>query len=451
MTNPLYIPASVDTDSDTDSDSDSDNDTDSDNDNDNDEHSDCVRSLLWKKNLYDAPTMKLLSESEMLNNITSKIFNEECPKTEEQQQKHNGLKKLMIDFMRQNRGKIDIKLRNFKCSFTFPGLYIVVYDDGTWKIGMSFNMYKRIKKQSFKYVCLVMRSAEVAAFFQNNEPNFVRSIIDLNLDGLNFDPIHDGLYKIPLIEMQTMEALIGCMYECATATLCERLTDLPSDVILDVLQTNTFHDTHSPSFGHIGTKQMRCILSWPTLRAHLFNVIENESPDAFLPQKLGTDRPKDVTIELCKELYDERNRYDGFVDSLETCPRQDEIDTLVVRLRPVLQQLIDIDNKLEDDPNNTTLLADRALQYKAVRLINDRLRGDNRSAYVEPSSIALGMAGQERLQEQIECMPNDHYLTIDRHTINQIAKRETGRKFLQQNCNWDSKQNLFLLIPGLLC
>ncbi len=105
-----------------------------------------------------------------------------------------------------------------------PGIYIIIYDSGRFKVGMSHNCLDRVDRQGEKFALLALTLEDLKRLIPTK---FVQAIKQLNLPGITFHQDHAS-YHDALILLQLGEMFLACSRDCGTQTVLERLIQVPS-------------------------------------------------------------------------------------------------------------------------------------------------------------------------------------------------------------------------------
>jgi hypothetical protein len=218
------------------------------------------------------------------------------------------------------------------------GIYLLVYRNGTVKFGMSFNCQERVKHQTFSYAAMVMDLSQMQEIVSKE---LLSQIKELGLPGLSFHEDQEGRLDA-LITMQLCEMLLACTRECVTATVGERLVQLPSPRVCEAVAPHEFGPAAVEFLQNIPHKGVIGLLSWPTLQSQLQRMKENSS---FLPHRLHPV-PKAggfVTANCLVELLGAK--LNKLLDSLDYCPRQKDLHKVLEHLTPALEGVMTDDKK----------------------------------------------------------------------------------------------------------
>ena len=231
--------------------------------------------INWKNKDYDLAEPSLCSLEDCLNHLESKVrIHAAIANAGDNDKATLGQLQCLLEkflraqFHQMGTGKWKWQPRNLTANLT--GVYLVVYPDGGVKFGMSFNCQMRVQRQGCLYAAMVMKLQDMREIVSQELLSQVKKI---GLPGLAFHDDQEGKLD-DLITMQLCEMCLACTRECVTATVGERLVQLPNVRVCKAVAPHTFEQEVVDFMQGVPDKGVFCLLSWPTLASRLQRMAE---------------------------------------------------------------------------------------------------------------------------------------------------------------------------------
>jgi hypothetical protein len=217
------------------------------------------------------------------------------------------------------------------------GIYLLVYRNGTVEFGMSFDCQGRVKQQAFSYTAMVMNLPEMQEIVSKE---LLSQIKELGLPGLSFHEDQDSRLDA-LITMQLCEMILACTRECVTATVGERLVQLPSLRVCVAVAPHEFGPAAVEFLQNTPEKGVIGLLKKCTLPSQLQRMAKKSS---FLPHRLHPEPEAGgfVTANRLFELFGPK--LDKLQDSLDVSPREKDLHKVLQKLTPALEGVMTAKN-----------------------------------------------------------------------------------------------------------
>jgi len=136
---------------------------------------------------------------------------------------------------------------------------------------MSQRCLDRVKSQPKKVALFALNIQELQ---QKVSRDLVQAIQDLKLPGISFHQDHSS-FQEALILMQLGEMFIACSRQCATNTVLERLVELPSQRVCQLIAPSRKIPPEAIAFlDNIQDGGVVCFGTLPTLRSRLHRMAE---------------------------------------------------------------------------------------------------------------------------------------------------------------------------------
>ena len=202
------------------------------------------------------------------------------------------------------------------------------------------------------------------------------------------------------------EIMFACSYECLTKNVGESFMELPTKHVRDAVSKRTF----SPQAIEFlkNTTGIKFLFTWATLTFGV-HIIKEVTHSKFLQYWLPSLPPNGGFVKANRAMAIAGNRYLGFTNSIEKCPRQVLLETVVIpQLKNILQQVT-------VDPITREATWDEETEI-TVRDILSVIRGEHHSPYVAPENRALGCAAMPKANDLLDNLAMEEVLSWERIT-----------------------------------
>ncbi|CAB9518447.1 expressed unknown protein [Seminavis robusta] len=314
-----------------------------------------------------------------------------------------------------------LKMRSFDTS----GVYGIAYTKKKPTVASAMNTnigaslvgcHASALKQNAPVAALVMDLEQCLAAVPEE---VIHQILDLRLPGLF---VHDDHQEsvAHLIALQLCEALHACGRHTCTGTICERLTQLPSKQVVELMTPPTFESGVLGSMADIPVGGIPFITTWPTLRSWLVATGQGR-----LVRKLPEGEC--VTFQRLGAVFGPKL---GVIqNAIPYCPRvQRDLEPLLNKLNAILEECHMNDEEMDDT------------MKEQIRNALDAIRHDNFDSYVKPTQEELGTFVRPLLARWLQEMPHNYVIGMERCSL--LALEACESEWLADNLDLSSEIDL---------
>lgn len=185
------------------------------------------------------------------------------------------------------------------------GIYVIVYPNGTIKIGMSFHLQHCIRQQiGDSKKCFVFCPFSLEQVRSLVFDTLVQESVDLDLPGLVVIGDWKGKQKY-LVRLQVAELFLTCAIVCVLKTVGQHLVQKATENVTAIVKPNTkeHFSTVIMEFADDNPDNgMHCLLTWATIALHLRDMLATSN---ILQSSMHTQPPSGGFVKsyLLKQLF----------------------------------------------------------------------------------------------------------------------------------------------------
>ena len=296
------------------------------------------------------PPPRLLNHEASMNALTTKSKISSCISSCDDSNlktKFQRLHELLLQFLQGELVRIRSGDPN-SCLFEgnravqgVAGVYVLSKDNHGTKLkwGTGLDCLKRTKQQLFKKSIQQMDLEMLLQFIQtSSHPNILQTILELYLPGTGHHPSRKQQMEERIL-LQLGEMVYACTTDCITNTVLERIAWLPTHKVRQIMHRQCFPSTIVATFPQLEDSSVAFQATWPQLLSSLEDLAAKQPTDSFLQRQLRSKKEDCcVTFYMTKQVWGSKLNQ---IQNALTCPRVDELNCLINKLRPLLQSLRD--------------------------------------------------------------------------------------------------------------